>query len=120
MAKKVRAPAPPRKVQAPKVRQKQDVHRGGGGFAMPSTNVLIGVGLAALVALVVVAVVVFSGGGSSSGYFTTADVAKVRAAVTAAGGTLQSRLDDRVDSPLNHMASPDQRVKYDTFPASSG
>ncbi len=122
MAKKVRAPAPPRKVQAPKVRQKQDVGRsgGGGGFAMPSTNVLIGVGLAALVALVVVAVVVFSGGGSGGGYFTTADVAKVRAAVTAAGGTMQSPLDSRVDIPNNHMADPNQRVVYKTFPASSG
>ncbi len=121
MAKKVRAPAPPRKVQAPKVRQKQDVGRGGGGgFAMPSTNVLIGVGLAALVALVIVAVVVFSGGGSGGGYFTSADVAKVRAAVTAAGGTMQSPLDDRRDIPLNHMSSQDQRVVYKTFPASSG
>ena len=66
MAKKVRAPDPPRKVQAPRVRQKHDVG-GSGGFAMPSTNVLIGVGLAALVALVVVLVVLFSGGGGSGG-----------------------------------------------------
>jgi hypothetical protein len=118
MAKKVRAPAPPRKVQAPKVRQKQDVGGGGGGFAMPSMNVLIGVGLAGLVALVVVLVVLFSGGGSTGGgNVTTADVAKVRAAVTAAGGTFVSM---RADAAQQHMSDPNQRVRYQTFPASSG
>jgi Protein of unknown function (DUF3105) len=117
MAKKVRAPAPPRKVQAPKVRQKQDVGRGGTGFAMPTTNVLIGVGLAGLVALVVVLVVLFSGGGSGGGNVTTADVAKVRAAVTAAGGTFVTR---PADAAQQHMSDPNQRVRYQTFPASSG
>ena len=116
MAKKVRAPDPPRKVQAPKVRQKHDVG-GAGGFAMPSTNVLIGVGLAALVALVVVALVLFSGGGSGGGNVTTADVAKVRAAVTAAGGTLVTK---RADAAQQHMSDPNQHVTYETFPPSSG
>jgi Protein of unknown function (DUF3105) len=116
MAKKVRAPAPPRKVQAPKVRQKQDVG-GGGGFAMPSTNVIIGVGLAGLVALVVLLVVMLSGGGSGGGDITAADVAKVRAAVTAAGGTLVAR---PADAAQQHMSDPNQRVTYQTFPASSG
>jgi uncharacterized protein DUF3105 len=116
MAKKVRAPAPPRKVQAPKVRQKHDVG-GGGGFAMPSTNVLIGVALAALVAFVVVLVVLFSGGGKGGGNVTTADVAKVRAAVTVAGGTLLTR---RADAAQQHMSDPNQHVTYETFPASSG
>jgi Protein of unknown function (DUF3105) len=116
MAKKVRAPAPPRKVQAPKVRQKQDVG-GGGGFAMPSTNVLIGAGLAGAVALVVLLVVMFSGGGGGGGDVTTADVGKVRAAVTAAGGTLVVR---PADAAQQHMSDPNQRVSYQTFPASSG
>jgi Protein of unknown function (DUF3105) len=119
MAKKVRAPAPPRKVQAPKVRQKHDVG-GGGGFSMPSTNVLIGVALAVLVALVVVVVVMFSGSSGSNADVTNADVAKVRAAVEAAGGTFTSRLDGRVAPPGNHMTSPNQHVTYETFPASSG
>src|SRR5687767_4262521 len=112
MAKKVRAPAPPRKVQAPKVRQKQDVGRGGGGFAMPSTNVLIGVGLAALVALVVLGVVMFSGGGSGGGNVTAADVARVRTAVEAAGGTFVSR---PADAFGQHMSDANQRVRYQTF-----
>ncbi|MGH3017536.1 MAG: DUF3105 domain-containing protein [Gaiellaceae bacterium] len=115
MAKKVQAPAPPRKVQAPNVRQKQDV--GGGGFAMPSTNVLIGVGLAGVVALVVALVVMLSGGGSGGGEVTAADVARVRAAVTAAGGTLVSR---SAGGAQKHMSDPNQRVRYQTFPASSG
>jgi hypothetical protein len=116
MAKKVRAPAPPRKVQAPKVRQKQDMG-GGGGFAMPSTNVLIGVSLAVLVALVVLAVVMFSGGGSGTGNVSTADVAKARAAIRAAGGTLVAR---PADAAQQHMSDPNQLVRYETFPASSG
>ena len=119
MAKKVKAPPPPRKVQAPKVRQKQDTG-GGGGFAMPSTNVLIGVACAAVVALGIVLILVLSGGSSGSASVTDADVERVRTAVTGAGGTLRSPLDDRRDVPLNHMASPDQPVVYKTFPASSG
>jgi hypothetical protein len=75
MAKKVRAPAPPQKVQAPKVRQKH------------------------------------------AGDVTKADVARVRAAVTAAGGTFVSR---RADKAQQHMSDPNQHVTYETFPASSG
>jgi hypothetical protein len=116
MAKKVRAPAPPRKVQAPKVRQKQDTG-GGSGFAMPSTNVLIGVSLAVLVALVVLAVVMFTGGGSGAGNVSTADVANARAAIRAAGGTLVVR---PAAESQQHMSDPNQLVRYETFPASSG
>ena len=90
---------------------------GGGGFAMPSTNMLIGVGLAGLAALVVVLVVLFSGGGNGAGNVTTADVAKARAAVTAAGGTFVSR---PADAAQQHMSDADQVVRYETFPASSG
>ena len=84
---------------------------------MPTTNVLIGVGLAALVALVVVLVVLFSGGGSDAGNVTTADVAKARAAVRAAGGTFVAR---RADAAQEHMSDPNQHVTYETFPAASG
>jgi len=84
---------------------------------MPTTNVLIGVGLAAAVALGVVLILVFSGGGSGGGDVTTADVAKARAAVTAAGGTLVSQ---RASADQRHMQTGDQLVVFDTFPASSG
>jgi hypothetical protein len=84
---------------------------------MPSTNVLIGVALAVLVALVVLVVVMFSGGGSGGGNVTTADVARVRAAVTAAGGTFVARPADKAQ---RHMSDPNQHVRYQTFPAASG
>lgn len=115
MAKKHRTPDPPRKVQAPKVRQKQAT--AGGGFAMPSTNVLMGVGLAGLVALGVVLIVVLSGGGSAGGDVTAGDAAKVRTALTAAGCTFVSEPADR---NVNHMSDPNQQVAYETFPPSSG
>ena len=73
-----RTPDPPRKVQAPKVRQKQSTQ--GGGFAMPGTNVLIGGGLVGVVALAIALIVVLSGGGSGSGDVSAGDVARVRAA----------------------------------------
>ena len=57
MADKPRTPDPPRKVQAPKVRQKQPTH-GGGGLSMPSTNTLITAGLVAIVALTILLIFV--------------------------------------------------------------
>jgi hypothetical protein len=116
MADKVRTPAPPRKVQAPKVRQKHDTG-GGGGFAMPSTNVLIGVGLAAVVALGIVLILVLSGSSSGAANVSTADVASARAAVEAAGGKFVPL---PADPEGQHMSDPNQRVRYGTFPASSG
>ena len=83
---------------------------------MPGTNTLLGIGLAALVALAIVLIVLLSGGGGG-GDVTTEDVAMARAAVEAAGGTL-------VEKPAagegQHMSSADQRVRYETFPAASG
>ena len=61
--------------------------------------------------------VLFSGGGSGAGNVTTADVARVRAAVRAAGGTFVAR---PADAAQQHMSDPNQRVRYQTFPASSG
>jgi hypothetical protein len=84
---------------------------------MPSTNVLIGVGLAALVALAILLIVMFSGGGSGAADVTAADVAKARTAVEAAGGTLVPR---PAEAAGGHMSDPNQRVRYATFPASNG
>ena len=85
---------------------------------MPGTNVLIGAGLVGLVAIAIVLIVVLSGGaGSGGGNVSPGDVAKVRAAMTAAGCTFQAEAGGR--RPAAHV-EPDQRVRYPTFPASSG
>lgn len=84
---------------------------------MPSTNVLMGVGLAAVAALAIVLIVTLSGGSGGGGDVSTADVTNTRAAVEAAGGTFESR---PADEEGQHMSSPDQRVEYETFPAASG
>ena len=115
MAKKPRTPDPPRKVQAPKVRAKHAAP--GSGFAMPSTNILIGVGLVAVVALAIVLIVVLSGSSSSAPNVSAADVTKARTALTAAGCTLDSQ---RASAQQQHMSSADQKVTYRTFPPSSG
>ena len=115
MADKPRTPDPPRKVQAPEVRQKQPTK--GGGFAMPGTNVLIGAGLVGIVALALALMVVLTGGGGGGGNVSPGDVAKVRAAMTAAGCTLET---ERASAEQQHMSEPDQLVRYPTFPASSG
>ncbi|HEU0305040.1 MAG TPA: DUF3105 domain-containing protein [Gaiellaceae bacterium] len=115
MAKKPRTPDPPRKVQAPKVRQKPRPDSGG-GFATPSTNVLIGVGLAASVALAVGLIVVLTGSAGASNV-SAEDVTKVRTAMTAAGCTFTGQ---PASASQRHMQTGDQRVVYDTFPASSG
>jgi hypothetical protein len=115
MAKKPRTPDPPRKVQAPKVRQKQQAS--GGGFAMPGTNVLIGAGLVGIVALAIALIVVLSGSSGTIPNVTTADVTKARSAMTAAGCTLRAQ---RAAAQQQHMSSADQVVSYPTFPASSG
>jgi Protein of unknown function (DUF3105) len=115
MAKKPRTPDPPRKVQAPKVRQKQGVP--GSGFAMPGTNVLIGVGLVGVVALTVVLLVVLTGSGGSAPNVTAESVTKARAAMVAAGCTFEVRPGA---AQQQHMSDPNQLVRYATFPASSG
>jgi Protein of unknown function (DUF3105) len=115
MAKKPRTPDPPRKVQAPKVRQRHDT--GGGGFAMPGQNVVLGLGLAAVVALAVGLIVVLTGSAGAGGEVTRADVTKVRTAMTAAGCTVTAQ---PASASQRHMQTGDQRVVYDTFPASSG
>lgn len=113
MSKKPRTPDPPRKVQAPKVRQKQAQKD---GFTMPGTNVLIGAGLLLITGLVVVLIVVLSGskGGAD---VTKGDVEKVRTAMTAAGCTFTA---SAADTNTLHMGDPNQKVVYKTFPPSSG
>jgi hypothetical protein len=115
MAKKPRTPDPPRKVQAPKVRQKQSAP--GAGFGMPSTNVLIGAGLVGAVALAIALIVVLSGNSSSLPNVTAGDVTSARTAMTAVGCTLDSQ---RASAQQQHMSDPNQAVTYRTFPASSG
>jgi len=115
MAKKPRTPDPPRKVQAPKVRQKQPTQ--GAGFAMPGTNMLIGGGLIGIVALAIGLIVVLSGSSGTVANVSTGDVTKVRTAMTAAGCTLESK---RAAADQQHMSEPDERVHYATFPPSSG
>ena len=116
MADKPRTPDPPRKVQAPKVRQKQPTK--GGGLSMPGTNVLIGAGLALLVVVVIGAILAVSGTSSGSGGNVSAgDVTRVRSAMTAAGCTFEEK---RASAEQQHMSSTDQHVRYPTFPASSG
>jgi len=115
LAKKPRTPDPPRKVQAPKVRQKQPSGNGG-GFYVSRTNLLSGVGLVVIAALVA-ALVVLNGRGGGGANVSSADVKEVRAAMTAAGCTF----DERPASPAQqHMSSDNQKVTYATFPASSG
>ena len=115
MARKPRTPDPPRKVQAPKVRQKHGPP--GSGFAMPSTNVLIGVGLVGIVALAIVLLVVLTGSGGSAPNVKAEDVTKARTAMIAAGCTFEARPGA---AQQQHMSDPNQRVRYATFPASSG
>src|SRR5262245_20587554 len=111
--KKPRTPAPPRKVQAPKVRDK---HPGQAGFTMPGTNVWIGAGVVAIVAVAVVLLVVIS---SSSGgaNVTAAEVVKVKQAMTAAGCTFQAA---SAGASGRHMTTPNEHVTYRTFPPASG
>lgn len=83
---------------------------------MPSTNVLMGVGLLAIVALAVALILVLTGS-SGAGNVSENDAARVRAAMTAAGCTFESQPSE---DPGQHLADPDGRARYATFPASSG
>jgi hypothetical protein len=115
MAKKPRTPSPPRKVQAPKVRQKDARSR---TVTLPSTNVLAGVGLVAVTGLAIALIVVLAGrGGGSSADVDPQDVTKVAAAMRAAGCTFRST---PAEASNQHMSDPDQKVAYKTFPPSSG
>jgi hypothetical protein len=83
---------------------------------MPGTNVWIGAGVVAIVAVAVVLLVVISGAGGAANV-TPAQVAKVRLAMAAAGCTFNA-------SPAltsgQHMTTPNQKVTYKTFPPASG
>jgi hypothetical protein len=116
MAKKPRTPAPPRKVQAPKVRQKHASSSGGFSLTMPSTNTLIGAGLVAIAAIVIGWLLLYPSA-SSGGNVSAQDVGKARAAMTAAGCTFTSQ---PANPAQEHMGAADQKVVYDTFPAASG
>lgn len=116
--KKPRTPEPPRKVQAPKVRQKHQAPTRG-GLSMPGTNTMIGAGLLVAAVVVVGWFGFFSGGAtqSNAANVTRHDVQTVTTAMAAAGCTFNSApggVDQR------HMQTPTQHVTYHTFPAASG
>jgi hypothetical protein len=114
MADKPKTPPPPRKVQAPQVRQKSS---SSSEAALPRTNILIGLGVVVIVGLVVALFVTVSGGKGSSENVTATEIAAVKTAMTAAGCTFETAA---ADAANQHMSSADQKVKYVTYPASSG
>ncbi len=115
--KKPRTPEPPRKVQAPKVRQKHQAPSR--GVTMPGTNTLIGAALLVASALVVGWFGFFSGGGThgSAANVTRHQVQKVTKAMAAAGCSFKSAPGGQ---DQEHMQSADEHVTYKTFPAASG
>lgn len=113
MGKKPRTPDPPRKVQAPQVRQKSSASES----ALPWTNIGIGLATVVLVGLVVALLLVLSGGKGSTKNVTPKEVARVRAAMTAAGCTFTT---SAAEASNQHMSDPNQKAVYRTFPAGSG
>lgn len=111
MAEKPRTPKPPRQVQVPTPRRQAG---GGPRLRGPGTNVSIGIALVAVVGLAVA--LIFALGSSGGGDVRAADVAKVRAALEAAGCTFRSA----PAGGRGHMTTADQRVRYTTFPPASG
>src|SRR6266487_404070 len=90
MAKNPRTPDPPRKVQAPKVRQNQQPAGGGrGGIYVSQTNLLIGGGLIVIAGLIA-GLFVLAGRGGSGANVSAGDVKAVRAAMTTAGCTFNA------------------------------
>ena len=117
--KKPRAPEPPRKVQAPKVRQKHQAAPTRGSLSMPGTNTMIGAGLVVAAAVVVGWFGFFSGGGTqgNAANVSSHDVQAVTTAMTAAGCTFTSAPSG---ADQRHMQRASQHVTYRTFPAASG
>ena len=113
MAEKPRTPKPPRKVQAPQVRQKQSSQ----GSALPWTNILIGLGTVVIVGLVVALLVALNGGGGSAKNVTAQEIANVKAAMAKAGCTTRT---SPAEASNQHMSEPDQKATYLTFPPGSG
>ena len=114
MADKPRTPDPPRKVQAPKVRQKHAP--AGGGMSMPGTNTYIGIGLLVIAGLVAVLLVVLSRGGSAAN-ITRAEVRNVQTAMESAGCSFT---EVPAAASQQHMSAADEKVRYSTFPPATG
>lgn len=83
---------------------------------MPGTNTLIGIGIAALVALTIVLITVLANRGGASNV-TPEDVTRVRTAMAAAGCTFRAV---PVEASGQHMSEANQKVVYKTFPPTSG
>jgi hypothetical protein len=113
LAKKPRTPDPPRKVQAPKVRQKQAQSA---SVTVPLANVGIGIGLLVIVGLVVALFLVLQKGKAAPNV-TAGQVTKVRAAMIAAGCSFSA---SAAEASNQHMSDPSQKVTYKTFPPASG
>jgi hypothetical protein len=117
MAKKPRTPDPPRKVQAPKVRQKQPSSGGGRGIYVSQTNLLIGLGLIAIAVLIAGLFIVAGRGGGGGANVTPGEVKAVRTAMAVAGCTFTA---STADPAQRHMTSANEHVTYKTFPPASG
>jgi hypothetical protein len=108
VAKKAKAPQPPKRVQAPKRRQPTR----GGSSPDRQKYVLFGVAGAGLVGLVVALIVVFATGSSGAG-----NSAPVAAAMQEAGCTFRTV---KAQPSANHIQTQNQVVAYKTFPPVSG
>ncbi len=110
MARKDRVPNPPRRVQAPK---RRSTHSSAPDADRRKKLLLAAVAGALVLAAIVLGVVLLSGGGGESD-----DVAEVRAALTAAGCTLESK----PAQPGDHTAAIDAKddPKWNTDPPTSG
>jgi hypothetical protein len=110
MARKDRVPNPPKRVQAP---QRRSTPTTAADADRRRKLVLAGVASALVVIAIVLGIVLFTGGGDGSD-----GVAEVRAALTAAGCTLQSA----PAQPGDHTAAIDATTdpKWNTDPPTSG
>jgi hypothetical protein len=106
MARKDRAPTPPRKVQAPQ--QRRTAH--GADSARRQRLIVYAVAASGLVGLAIVAVLVFAGGGSGGG--------DARATLEDAGCTVQ--IVTVAPNSAEHLPTPTTKVNYNTDPPSNG
>lgn len=112
MAKKSRTPPPPRTVQAPKPRGREQSRRSLGGNGL---WILIGGVIAVVIAAIAVGAVVSSSGSSSGGKKSPSGLA---AAMTAAGCALHTY--PSIGRGHITTLNPKPPIKYNSFPPTSG